>query len=277
MSINEIPIWAKVLCYALLITFAITIVFPFMWMVFTSFKSMEDYTNNPFGVPSKFVFQNIIEAWTTGNFLRLYINSIGITSVSVLGIVTFCGAAGYGLAHFEFRGRMLIFFYFLLGMMIPPQVILIPAFKIMNTIGLVNTYFAVIFTYLAWVPFAIFFFRAYFLGIPKDLIEAAKIDGASDLVIFFQIMMPLAKPAVVTVAIIYFVWIFNDFMWPLIYLNDHDLRTVTLGMMSFQGKYSGATTLKTAALMLATMPPMIVFLIFRNQIQSGLVDGALKR
>ena len=149
MSINEIPIWARVLCYALLLTFAITIVFPFMWMVFTSFKSMEDYTNNPFGVPTKFVFQNIIEAWTTGNFLKLYINSIGITSVSVLGIVTFCGAAGYGLAHFEFRGRMLIFFYFLLGMMIPPQVILIPAFKIMNTIGLVNTYFAVIFTYLA--------------------------------------------------------------------------------------------------------------------------------
>jgi ABC-type glycerol-3-phosphate transport system permease component len=277
MSINEIPIWAKVLCYALLLTFAITIVFPFMWMVFTSFKSMEDYTNNPFGIPTKFVFQNIIEAWTTGNFLRLYINSIGITSVSVLGIVTFCGAAGYGLAHFEFRGRMLIFFYFLLGMMIPPQVILIPAFKIMNTIGLVNTYFAVIFTYLAWVPFAIFFFRAYFLGIPKDLIEAAKIDGASDLVIFFQIMVPLAKPAVVTVAIIYFVWIFNDFMWPLIYLNDHDLRTVTLGMMSFQGRYVAETTLKTAALMLATMPPMIVFLIFRNQIQSGLVDGALKR
>ena len=180
-------------------------------------------------------------------------------------------------AHFEFRGRMLIFFYFLLGMMIPPQVILIPAFKIMNTIGLVNTYFAVILTYLAWVPFAIFFFRAYFLGIPKDLIEAAKIDGASDLVIFFQIMMPLAKPAVVTVAIIYFVWIFNDFMWPLIYLNDMDLRTVTLGMMSFQGRYVAETTLKTAALMLATMPPMIVFLIFRNQIQSGLVDGALKR
>ena len=277
MNISEIPIWARILCYILLLTFAITIIFPFMWMIFTSLKSMEDYTSNPFGVPTNFVFNNIIEAWVTGNFLKLYINSIGITSVSVLGIIVFCGAAGYGLAHFEFKGRMVIFFYFLLGMMIPPQVILIPAFKIMNTIGLVNTYFAVIFTYFAWVPFAIFFFRAYFLGIPKDLIEAAKIDGASDLTIFFKIMMPLAKPAVVTVAIIYFVWIFNDFMWPLIYLNDHDLRTVTLGMMSFQGKYSGATTLKTAALMLATLPPIVVFLIFRNQIQSGLVDGALKR
>ncbi len=114
MNISEIPIWARILCYLLLLTFAITIIFPFMWMIFTSLKSMEDYTNNPFGLPSQFVFSNIIDAWNSGNFLRLYINSLGITSVSVLGIVIFCGAAGYGLAHFEFRGRMLIFFLFLI-------------------------------------------------------------------------------------------------------------------------------------------------------------------
>jgi ABC-type glycerol-3-phosphate transport system permease component len=160
--------------------------------------------------------------------------------------------------------------------MIPPQVILIPAFKIMSQIGFVNTYFAVILTYFAWVPFAIFFFRAYFMSVPKDLIEAARMDGVSEINIFFHVMLPLAKPALVTVGIIYFVWIFNDFMWPLVYLNDTDLRTVTLGMMNFQGKYSAATTLKTAALTLATLPPLIVFIIFRKQIQGGLVEGALK-
>ena len=87
MNISEVPIWARILCYLLLLTFAITIIFPFMWMIFTSLKSMEDYTNNPFGLPSQFVFSNIIDAWNSGNFLRLYINSLGITSVSVLGIV----------------------------------------------------------------------------------------------------------------------------------------------------------------------------------------------
>jgi hypothetical protein len=122
-------------------------------------------------------------------------------------------------------------------MMIPPQVIMVPAFKIMGTLGLINTYFSVILTYFAWVPFAIFFFRAYFSGIPRELSEAARIDGASEFRIFVGIMLPLARPAFATVGIVYFIWIFNDFMWPLIYLNDQTLRTVTLGLMNFQGAF----------------------------------------
>ena len=207
---------------------------------------------------------------------RFFWTSLENNLIFVGGIVGFCGAAGYAFAHFQFRGKALLFLYFLAGMMIPPQVILIPAFKMMSLLGLVNTYYSVILTYFAWVPFAIYFFRAYFAGIPKELVEAARIDGASELSIFFRIMLPLARPAFVTVAIIYFVWIFNDFMWPLVYLNNNEVRTVTLGMMNFQGQYSSATTLKTAALILATLPPVIVFLIFSRQIQGGLVDGALK-
>jgi len=203
-------------------------------------------------------------------------NSMMITTVSVLGLILFCSMAGYAFAHFTFRGQNALFLYFLAGMMIPPQVILIPAFKFMSVLGLVNTYYSVILTYLAWVPFAIFFFRAYFVSIPRDLTEAARIDGASEFAIYFRVMLPLAAPALTTVGIVYFVWIFNDFMWPLVYLNNVELRTVTLGMMNFQGQYSGATTLKTAALTLATLPPIVVFLVFRKRIQGGLVEGALK-
>ena len=243
----------------------------------TSFKSLDDYAANPFGLPREIVFSNISEAWAVGGFLRLYANSLFITIVSVAGIVTFCSMAGYAFAHYEFPAKTFLFFYFIAGMMIPPQVILIPAFKMMSLLGLVNTYFAVILTYFAWVPFAIYFFRAYFQGIPKELLEAARIDGAPEFSIFFRVMLPLARPAIVTVAIIYFVWIFNDFMWPLVYLTNNEVRTVTLGMMNFQGQYSSATTLKTAALMLATLPPIVIFLVFRKQIQGGLVEGALKR
>jgi ABC-type glycerol-3-phosphate transport system permease component len=276
MEFKSFPLWARGAAYLLLLAFLVSILFPFAWMFLTSFKSLNDYANNPFGLPATFVWTNIAEAWETGHFLRLYANSLLVTTVSVLGIVFSCGAAGYAFAHFPFRGSRYLFLYFLAGMMIPPQVILLPAFKIMSTLGLVNTYFSVIFTYFAWVPFAIFFFRAYFSGLPKELIEAARVDGAGEFAIFFRIMLPLARPAMITVGIIYFVWIFNDFMWPLVYLTNNDVRTVTLGMMNFQGQYSSATTLKTAALALATLPPIVVFIIFRRQIQSGLAEGALK-
>jgi raffinose/stachyose/melibiose transport system permease protein len=276
MTITAFPLVARLAAYALLLVLTATIVAPFGWMVLTSFKSLQDYTQNPIGLPRVWEFGNFAEAWEVGGFLRLYANSLMITTVSVAGILAFGSAAGYVFAHFRFRGSNVLFLYCLAGMMIPPQVILIPAFKIMSTLGLVNTYFAAIFTYWAWMPFSIFFFRAYFLGIPKDLIEAARIDGASELSIFVRVMLPLAKPAFVTVGIVYFVWIFNDFLWPLVYLNNVELRTVTLGMMNFQGQYSSDTTLKTAALTVATLPPMIIFMIFRRQIQSGLVEGALK-
>lgn len=276
MNISAFPLVARIAAYALLFTLLATIVLPFAWMIITSFKSLADYTHNPFGLPQEWRIDNFVEAWEIGGFLRLYANSLMITTISVLGLLFTCSTAGYAFAHFKFRGSNILFLYFLAGMMIPPQVILIPAFRIMSTFGLVNTYFSVIITYLAWVPFAIFFFRAYFLGIPKDLTEAARIDGASEISIFFRIMLPLARPAFVTVGIVYFVWIFNDFLWPLIYLNNVEIRTVTLGMMNFQGQYTSDTTLKTAALTLATLPPIIVFLIFRRQIQGGLVEGALK-
>jgi ABC-type glycerol-3-phosphate transport system permease component len=276
MTFREFPLWVRGAAYFLLCFLFLSVVLPFAWMVVTSLKTIADFTANPFGWPAAIVSANFAEAFATGDFLRLYANSFFITCIAVTGILVFCSAAGYAFAHFEFPGAPILFAYFLLGMMIPPQVILIPAFKIMSQLGFVNTYFAVILTYFAWVPFAIFFFRAYFMSVPKDLIEAARMDGVSEINIFFHVMLPLAKPALVTVGIIYFVWIFNDFMWPLVYLNDTDLRTVTLGMMNFQGKYSAATTLKTAALTLATLPPLIVFIVFRKQIQGGLVEGALK-
>jgi ABC-type glycerol-3-phosphate transport system permease component len=276
MPFARYPLPVRIAAMLLVITLAASVILPFAWMAMTSFKSAADFAVNPFGLPAKWETGNFAEAWATGNFVRLYTNSLIVTLTSVAGLVLTCAAAGYAFAHFGGRRANLLFLYFLAGMMIPPQVIMIPAFKVMSSLGLVNTLFAVIATYLAWVPFAIFFFRAYFASVPRDLIEAARIDGASELAIFWRVMLPLARPAVVTVGIIYFVWIFNDFMWPLIYLNDDSLRTVTLGMMNFEGKYSSLMTLKTAALTLATLPPMIVFIAFRKQIQGGLVEGALK-
>jgi len=271
-----LPLYVRLVAYFLLLLLAASILAPFVWMVATALKSIAEINQSPFTLPASPNWGVFAQAWEQGNFTRLYLNSLGITIVAVAGILAMCSAAGYALAHFEFRAKEALFLYFLAGMMIPPQVIMVPGFKIMGTLGLINTYFAVILTYFAWVPFAIFFFRAYFSGIPKELSEAARIDGASELSIFMMIMLPLARPALATVGIVYFIWIFNDFMWPLIYLNDQNLRTVTLGLMNFQGSHAALMNLKVAALLIATGPPLIIFLIFRRQIQSGLIEGALK-
>lgn len=273
---KSLPFAVRIAAYFLLLALAVSIVLPFLWMIATALKTTAEISQSPFSLPTAPNFGVFIDAWQQGNFTQLYLNSLGITALSVTGLIAFCSAAGYALAHFQFRGREALFLYFLAGMMIPPQVILVPSFKIMATLGLVNTYWAVILTYFAWVPFAIFFFRAYFAGIPRELAEAARVEGVSEWNIFTRIMLPLAKPAMATVGIVYFIWIFNDFMWPLIYLNDQSLRTVTLGMMAFQGSHAALMNLKVAALLLATAPPLIVFLLFRRQIQNGLIEGALK-
>ena len=276
MKFSAFPWPVRAAAYVLLVALAATILLPLLWVLMTSFKTLPDFVANPLGWPKEWRTTNIVDAWNTGGFLRLYVNSLFITVVSVGGLLLMCSAAGYALTHFKFRGANLLFLYFLFGMMIPPHVILIPAFKVMSVLGLVDTYLAVIFTYFAWVPFAIFFFRAYYGSIPGELMDAARVDGASEFQIFFRIALPLARPALATVGIIYFIWIFNDFLWPLVYLNSAEIRTVTLGMMNFQGQYSSNTTLKTAALTLATLPPVFVFLVFRKQIQGGLIEGALK-
>jgi len=273
---KTLPLWVRIAAYVLLFALAASVIMPFIWMVLTALKTSAEINQSPFSLPATPNLWVFVDAWVQGDFTRLYLNSLGITLISVTGLIAMCSAAGYALSHYEFRGREAIFLYFLAGMMIPPQVIMVPSFKLMATLGLVNTYASVILTYFAWVPFAIFFFRAYFSGIPKELAEAARVEGVSEWNIFIRIMLPLAKPAMATVGIVYFIWIFNDFMWPLIYLNDQSLRTVTLGMMAFQGSHAALMNLKVAALIIATGPPLVIFLVFRRQIQNGLIEGALK-
>lgn len=276
MKSSEISFISKLLIYFVLILLLITIIFPVIWMTYTALKTPQEITADPFSLPKTLFFGNFIKAFEVADFGRLIFNSLFVTSVSVLGLLTFCSAAAYAFAAFKFKGAQILFIYFLIGMMIPPQVILIPSFKIISTLHLQDNYFSLFFTYWSWVPFAIFFLRATFMSIPKELILAARIDGCNEFGIFWRIMIPLAMPGIVTVGIFYFVWIFNDFLWPLIYIRDTSMRTLTLGMMNFHGKYTSLWNLQMAALSLATWPPVIVYLLFRSRIQKGLTEGALK-
>lgn len=287
MLFRELSLPVRIVCYTMFVAVALSILYPLVWMSYTAIKTNEEVIKSPFGLPSELDFSNVAEVWRIGNFSRLYANSFLIACTAVVGILVVSTAAAYGLARYHFAGNRALFLYFLIGMAVPTQALMVPSFKLMASlqslaimlhlpIRLLNNPLSVILTYLSWSPLAIIFIRAYFMSIPVELEDAARVDGASELQIFWNIMMPLAKPAISTMAILYFVFCWNDFLWPLIYLHQHTVRTIPLGILHFEGKYVSLWSMQVAALSVAAWPPMIVYFLFRRSIQRGLIEGALK-
>ncbi len=287
MQFRELSWPIRILSYVLLAALAVSILYPLIWMSYTALKSNAAVMQDPFSLPTSIDFSNIVQSWTAGNFSRLYFNSLFISSVSVCGILSMATAAAYALARVRFRGNAIILVYFLLGLAVPTQALIIPGFKLMATLDVWaaaanlpitfrNSPLSLILTYFSWTSLAIIFIRAYFSNIPAEMEEAARMDGASEWQIFRQIMVPLAMPAIVTMGIFYFIWIWNDFLWPLVYIQSDDWRTIPLGLMTFQGQYTSLWGSQLSALSLATWPPLLIYILFRKHIQRGLSEGALK-
>jgi len=266
----------KIFTYIVLSVIAFLIIYPIFWVTQTAFKTNIQIMQAPFSLPRPFYPNNFQEALEMANFPRLFLNSIIVTVSGVFIVLTLTALGAYALVRFDFKGKNLLTLYFLLGLMIPPHMLMIPSFKLMSMLHLRNTLFSLVLTYSSWICFGVFFLRAYFLSIPPTIIDAARIDGCSELRIFSQIIIPISAPGLVTVIIFYFVWIWNDFLFPLIYLQKASVRTVTLGLMNFAGKYTSYWNLQAAALSLALWPPLIFYIIFRKRIQKGLTEGAIK-
>jgi len=262
--------------YLIFLLFLVVILYPMFWMFYTSLKEQWEIFADPFALPDSFNLVNYTNAWTKGNFRRYFANSVSITLPSVLGILAVSSLAAYAFARFQFRGSNFIFLFFLIGIMVPPQAIVIPAFQIVSRLGLINNFLGLIFTYLSWCPVGVFIMTTFFRGLPIEIEDAAKIDGASALGIFWRIALPLAKPALATVAIFYFVWVWNDFMYPLLYLQNDTLNTIPMGLMLFNGKYQVDWGMQTAALSIATFVPISFYMIFQDKFVRGLTAGAVK-
>lgn len=278
MSVRLRPV--RILCGSatyliFVITFGI-VIFPMVWMFYTSFKEQWQIFADPFALPKTLNLANYINAWTTGDFGIYFMNSIIITVPSVLGILAVSSLAAYAFARFQFKGKNVLFVFFLIGIMVPPQAIIIPAFQIVARLGLINSYFALIFTYLSWCPVGIFILRAFFESQPPEIEDAARIDGCGYFGIFWRICLPLAKPALATVAIFYFVWVWNDFIYPLLYLQKDTLSTIPMGLMLFNGRYQVDWGMQTAALSIATFVPIVFYLMFQDKFVKGLTTGAVK-
>jgi multiple sugar transport system permease protein len=265
-----------ILMYGALIVIAFSMLIPFLWMLSTSLMDeMEVYQFPPKFIPSVFKWGNFAEAMTLQPFGRFFLNSLIVSLASVIGQLTFCSMAAYAFARLHFRGRDKIFVLYLATMMIPAIVTIIPAFLIITTFGWMNTYWA-LFTPTLSSVWGIFLLRQFFLTIPKEFEDAARVDGASELTIFLKVILPLSKPALATLAIFAFMGSWKDFLWPLIVTNRIDMRTVEVGIASFSNLYTTDWPHQMAAAVVVMLPIVIVFLLAQKYFVKGITMSGIK-
>jgi multiple sugar transport system permease protein len=266
----------KILVYGGLIAVALSMLIPFLWMLSTSLMSdLEVYQFPPRFIPDTLRWSNFVEAMSLQPFGRFFLNSMIIAVVSVLGQLTFCSMAAYAFARLRFRWRDKIFALYLGTMMIPAIVTIIPSFLLINAFGWVNTYWA-LFTPTLSSVWGIFLLRQFFMTIPRDLEDAARVDGASELTIFLRVVLPLSKPALATLAIFAFMGCWKDFLWPLIVTNRIDMRTVEVGIANFSNLYSTDWPHQMAAAVVVMIPVVAVFIFAQKYFVRGITMTGLK-
>jgi ABC-type glycerol-3-phosphate transport system permease component len=267
---------AAVPTYIIFLALSAAIIYPLLWMVMTSLKARYAIFQSPMGLPQEPNLDNYGKALVEGDFKTTLMNSMIVTVPAVFLLVLISALASYAFARLRFRGQTMLFYTLLIGVMVAPQSIVIPVFQVVFRLGLLNTFTGVILVYLSWSPVAILILTTFFRGIPHEIFEAAQVDGAGVLRTFFRIAMPLAKPALATVAIFYFVWIFNDLLYPLVLLQDPSKATIPLGLLQFQGQYRTDWGTQTAALTMAVAVPVIIYMFAQDKFVRGLTAGAVK-
>jgi multiple sugar transport system permease protein len=259
----------------ILVPLAFAILVPYLWMLTTSLKPKGLTSVPPYLYPLHFEFINYLIAWKAAPFFRYYANTT-LVAVAVVGLrVLFAGMAAYAFAFLHFKGRDFFFLVFLGTMMIPFQATIIPAYLIIRDLNWFNSFQALI------VPrmidaFSIFLLRQAFIAIPKDYLDAARLDGASHWRILWQVVIPLSRSTVVTMGLFSFLFIWNDFLWPLLVANQEEMRTVQLGLQVFSGRYQTEWTYMMAGTVTATLLPLILFLLAQRQFISGLTQTGIK-
>ena len=263
----------RIITYIILIFAAVICLFPFLWMVSTSFKeTSEIYKMPPDLLPTNPTVQNYIEGWKGADFGLFFKNSLFITIIATVGTVLSSAFVAYGFARFKARFSGLLFTILLATMMLPTQVTLIPQYLMYNKLGMVNTYFPLLIpSWLGGGAFNIFLFIQFFRTLPKELDEAAKIDGANSFQIFTKIMLPAVKPVMLAVLVMSLVYNWNDFFSPLIYLNDNKKFTIAIGLQFFKGSQGNVQIGQMMAMSLvALLPVLIIFAICQKYFIQGM-------
>jgi raffinose/stachyose/melibiose transport system permease protein len=257
--------------------FSLLMIYPLYWLITSAFKTNEEIFTSPYSFPTSIAWENFTRAWEVANLGQAMINST-IVTVSATALTVFLGAlTAYVLSRFTFKLKGFLVVLFLLGMLIPVHSTLVPLFTLMNSVGLLDSYWALILPYTAFeLPIAIFLTVAYMSAVPKELEEAAVMDGSGYWGIFFKIMLPLSVPALSTVAILAFLRYWNEFVFALVFINDSALKTLPLSLAVFSDGFSTDYALTMAAMTIAVIPTIIMYVLFQEQIMKGMVAGAVK-
>lgn len=262
--------------YVTLAGLAVLVLLPLIWMVSTSLKTQGEVFTTPINwIPSDPQFSNYPEAYGTLDFTRFFLNSVIVaTTVTVIHVVL-AAMAGYGLAKYRFVGRRWLFLAILSTLMLPIEVIMVPLFLTVRDFGWLDTYQGLIVPHLA-DAFGVFLMRQYFLSLPNSLIDAARIDGAGHVRIFFTIAAPLAKPALATLAIFSLRETWDEFLWPFLVVSSNNMRTVPLGVQSFQAAELANYPYIMAISTVATIPLVVMFFVFQRQFVRGIAMTGLR-
>lgn len=263
--------------YASLLAIAAIIVLPLYWMVSTALKTpQQTFAIPPDFAPNPIEWANFVRVFEEVPFGRFILNSFILVALNVIGELFAVTLVAYGFARLRFPGRSFLFLLMLATLMIPYQVTLVPRFILFSKLGWINTYLPLVVPAFTGSAFLIFLVRQYMMSIPFDLDEAAYIDGASRFRVFWSIILPLSRPALMLVIVFTFVGVWNDFLQPLIYLNDPQLFTVSLGLSFFQGTRETNWNLLMAGSLLATLPPLLLFFFAQRQLIGGISIEGLK-
>ncbi|MFP3953210.1 MAG: carbohydrate ABC transporter permease [Candidatus Acetothermia bacterium] len=270
------PVLWKIGLYVITVPIIGIISYPLIWMFYSSLKTRREIFTGPWQLPGQFRFEHYPQAWQSGELGGYFLNSILVTTVSVLTILAVASMAAYAFARLEFWGRDFFFYVFLLGLILPVQVIVLPLFGLLRDLNLLNTYFALIFPYISWgLALSIYILRSFFKSLPGDIEDAAKIDGCSVFGTFWYVMLPMVRPALMTVGVLQAVNIWNEFLLALLFIQSQAKMTLPVGLLAFYGYHNIDYPMVFTALSIAVIPILMLYFVFQNYIIEGLTVGAI--
>lgn len=260
-----------------MIAYAVAVLYPLLNMVLSSFKTTREIFQHPFGPPREWVFDNYRAVWVDGRFGRYIQNSVFVTVIAMVVVLLFGSMASFGIARYRYRLNTAIYMLFLSGIMLPLKAAVIPLFLIVRRMGLLDSHGALILVFAAMgIPSTVFILAGFMRTIPRDLEDAARIDGANDFGIYRRVALPLSAPSIALVTIYNMVPIWNDFFFPLVFVRTDRLKTLPVGISTFFGQYQINWALVFAALSIAMLPMLVLYTFMSRYFIKGITAGAIK-
>ncbi|MFM1652425.1 carbohydrate ABC transporter permease [Brevibacillus sp. B_LB10_24] len=271
--------WNKTLHAVILIWFfvyAICVIYPIFWLAMNGLKTNSQFFLDTWSLPTEWHWENYKAAWAAG-VGKYFLNSVLVTTVSVGLVLLISSLAAFALSRFEFKGRQILFILILSGLMLAPQVSLISLYKMLQLLGIYNTYWALIIPYVAFhVPFAVFLIRSYFLSLPREVEDSAYIDGCNSWGVFWHVILPMSRPIIASTALLTSMSIWNEFMFAMVFVENADLRTIPVGLMNLRSQLNTNFGVQLAGLAISALPMIVAFILFQRQFVRGLSAGSVK-